>query len=646
MKINAVFGIKLNIALILVAFLSIITQINTQCNAKFGCLARQKFMAYVTVQSRDGKALPLRTTFNYKVVYVFTDRLVFFTSKDSGSAALESEDTSLTIEDIEAKIERVINFAEILLDCGKYHNKLCHGQEYPGLDKLPSFDVVKKEIQSNADVLCITIPFFENGYQKLHEKIAYICGTAAKDLYNIISFKNFLSRKIEFYQLRMSADRYNAFHGLLKKKGKFITFIEGKPTPVIANFYDNNLEIVKNDQSKEFLQNYSLYQQRGVKQGAFMVNEALKKSRIPANWNDGMSPSPNPECCIYFSGDMENLVLCLAGSDDSTVEVAGDVCKNKLKPFYGETQNSQRGIKFAESFHELVHNKQKLENCKSGEFGLMKWRAEKTFKYAIKVDCKFVMNYITNDDYKSKYTFCKKNYNDELKLELKLMSMDNDSIYDGINTCVYQSTSFSKVMRDDYFDELMKKNKMYKDMGSFMEVESEVSEVEHLQDKYMMSSFMELESESKEVDEFDDDEGDAKENHTPKKQNKKPKHAEDSEINFAEIQSASTRKEGKKKKRDMNDYIYSKPKENMDSAELQKVQIFRATKMSDLQKKHTWTTSPREAIKEKFNRSAASGGKNNADEFISFLGYLRDASSKASKVIAAKEANELAKQKK
>jgi hypothetical protein len=68
--------------------------------------------------------------------------------------------------------------------------------------------------------------------------------------------------------------------------------------------------------------------------------------------------------------------------------------------------------------------------------------------------------------------------------------------------------------------------------------------------------------------------------------------------------------------------------------------------MSDLQKKHTWTTSPREAIKEKFNRSAASGGKNNADEFISFLGYLRDASSKASKVIAAKEANELAKQKK
>jgi hypothetical protein len=138
--------------LAIIVIISMFNNIMSECNIKFGCLARQKFMTYVTVQGKSGEALPSRTIMNYKNIYVFTDRIVFYTSADAGSAVLDPEDNNAPIDKIEAKVERVIQYGDILLDCGKFHNKLCHGQEYPGIDKLESFKVVKKTIPTNADV--------------------------------------------------------------------------------------------------------------------------------------------------------------------------------------------------------------------------------------------------------------------------------------------------------------------------------------------------------------------------------------------------------------------------------------------------------------------------------------------------------------
>jgi len=76
------------------------------------------------------------------------------------------------------------------------------------------------------------------------------------------------------------------------------------------------------------------------------------------------------------------------------------------------------------------------------------------------------------------------------------------------------------------------------------------------------------------------------------------------------------------------------------------MQIYRNTKMKELQKTHTWSPSPRESISEKFNKNSASLGKKNTDEFVAFLGYLRDASFRASKVIALNEAKKLKQQSK
>ena len=56
--------------------------------------------------------------------------------------------------------------------------------------------------------------------------------------------------------------------------------------------------------------------------------------------------------------------------------------------------------------------------------------------------------------------------------------------------------------------------------------------------------------------------------------------------------------------------------------------------MKELQKSHTWAPAYTETINEKFNKNSAAFGKPNTDEFVTFLGFLRDASFKASKVIA------------
>ena len=77
------------------------------------------------------------------------------------------------------------------------------------------------------------------------------------------------------------------------------------------------------------------------------------------------------------------------------------------------------------------------------------------------------------------------------------------------------------------------------------------------------------------------------------------------------------------------DIAYNQPKKYSND-DLNRVNIYRQNQMNDLQKNHQWTPSLREGISEKFNKDIASQGKKNADSFVSFLGYLRDASHKAS----------------
>ena len=161
-------------------------------------------------------------------------------------------------------------------------------------------------------------------------------------------------------------------------------------------------------------------------------------------------------------------------------------------------------------------------------------------------------------------------------------------------------------------------------------------------------SFLELSSQ--ETDDYDDDDEEIsinkktilnKVSEKTKSFMKKSEPEEDqSEMNLLEKNLESKSMDDKKV---IKDLVYNKPNDNRSNLELQRAQIFRNTQMADLQSTHTYKQASRENINEAYNKGSASLGKQNADEFVSFLGYLRDASSRASQLIAKKQEQKLAK---
>ncbi len=160
-------------------------------------------------------------------------------------------------------------------------------------------------------------------------------------------------------------------------------------------------------------------------------------------------------------------------------------------------------------------------------------------------------------------------------------------------------------------------------------------------------SFIELSSQ--ETDDYvdDDEEIASKKKSNLKKESEKSKsfvqkphiEEENNEMSLLE-KNMESEMDNKKSIRDL---VYNKPNENRNDLEMQRAQIFRNTQMANLQTSHTFRQASRENINEAYNKGSASLGKQNADEFVSFLGYLRDSSSRASQLIAKKQEQKLAK---
>lgn len=175
------------------------------------------------------------------------------------------------------------------------------------------------------------------------------------------------------------------------------------------------------------------------------------------------------------------------------------------------------------------------------------------------------------------------------------------------------------------------------------------------------SSFLEMESRSiEEKDDYDDD--DFKVEESKDLQNEKSKstkknirkdleNSEDaSELNLLEKNLSRKNSENldiskgllSKKRKSNKDFVYNRPRPDKTKDDKEKTSIFRNRQMTKLQNRKTFQQANRENISEKYSLGKASLGNDNVDEFVSFLGYLRDASFKASQLIAKKEEEKLA----
>ncbi len=299
--------------------------------------------------------------------------------------------------------------------------------------------------------MCLLIPFFEKEYEKIKDNIAYVCGSDAKDLYEIISFKNFLSRQIEFYQLNLTSDRDNGLNKVISKSIKVILKTkDGKTKSAIANISNKGIDFNSVEASRELIQYYSFNEFKKNSFNPFIVREGISKKIIPQNWSQGFDPAILPDCCIYLNGEQTKTYFCLANKE-GVIETAAEVCKNRINNLLKDLRIITKRILFSESFHEIKNNKQKANNCKSNEFSLFIYRAEKTVQYAVETDCKLVINYINTDDYNKKFDWCKNNIVDELKLELKLMSLKDGGVYEAINNCVYLHPNNKDITSEYHF---------------------------------------------------------------------------------------------------------------------------------------------------------------------------------------------------
>lgn len=176
------------------------------------------------------------------------------------------------------------------------------------------------------------------------------------------------------------------------------------------------------------------------------------------------------------------------------------------------------------------------------------------------------------------------------------------------------------------------------------------------------ASFLETHFEEKEINDYDDDDEviEAKKayksnqkitkNYQPKnrlKQNFELEAEENSEeLNLLEknMSKAKAKNQVRKSSIRLMKKDAAKPKVAAPpKISEEKTAIFRNMQMVKLQNHHTFSHANRENIDEKYQHGTASKGNEKADEFVSFLGYLRDASFKASQLISKKEEQQLSK---
>jgi hypothetical protein len=443
MKINLMSRKNFNKILFYFFCLTIfISSVNSQCSpATNGCEIRSKFKVYVTAVDKNGASVSVIDKPEFKIIYVFTDRIVFYKTKDQ-SPILTFDDTPEPPSQLEENIERVVYFGEVILECGGSKNKLCHVEQTPNYEKTSSFKDIK-ELFVNAQVQCLILPFFESAYKDRDQKIAYICEENITNISALIKFNSYISRKIERFQFLLSMDRYNTFHGILRLTENFMTVYNNQMIPVIGKIYNRKMVFLKNDKTQDFLFSYPFAQQSTQRSGAYIVKDIQGTPDLPNNWWDGFAEEPSPDnCCIYFKGDTENMVLCLADQTGTKVESSPMICADKVKIIYKEIDIPISNIKLYEAYYELLVNPLKRRKCESDEYVFLKKRLEDSADYCIEQDCRTIMQY-SKDTKENNILSCEKYYTAEFELEINQITLSNFEVLKGVRTCVVDKFSLN-----------------------------------------------------------------------------------------------------------------------------------------------------------------------------------------------------------
>jgi len=284
--------------LILTFFLSMLTTIYSfDCDQTLGCLLKKKFYGYISATDQRGEAHKMESNINYKNVYVFRDKIVFYKASLPQENVSEPEVPNLNPKMNESYIERLIPFRHVLLECGKFQTRICQASQQALIDQSKEFQIIKSRI-ANANDKCVTFSFIDSAFTKTEEKIAILCSTDPRQVKELLSFKNYFSRIVSRYHLEEANTRYDASAGIEIAQGRYISYIKNRPIPVIVSMRSNAILLVTDDKKREFLKRIDYLSLRNS--GVFSLRRATDLKKLKDGWSDSFSTTPPLDCCIVM----------------------------------------------------------------------------------------------------------------------------------------------------------------------------------------------------------------------------------------------------------------------------------------------------------------------------------------------------------
>jgi hypothetical protein len=239
----------------------------------------------------------MESNVNFKNVFVFNDKIVFYKAKLPQENLAEQEISNLNSQMNESYIERLIPFRHLILECGKFQTRICHAKDLPDITKSEEYKVIKSKIQ-NSDDKCVAFTFYEYAFNDVAQKIAVLCITDSRQVKELLSFKNFLSRTVANYHLLEAITRYDSSTGIELANGHFISYVKNRPIKVFASLRSKGIFLTTDDSKQEFVKNIKYIGLRNT--GAYSIKKAVELHKLRDGYADKLSIPPPHDCCVVM----------------------------------------------------------------------------------------------------------------------------------------------------------------------------------------------------------------------------------------------------------------------------------------------------------------------------------------------------------
>jgi hypothetical protein len=419
------FNIK-NLLIILVICCSISIYFSQTCKDDMGCSHKDKFVSWAPPVDINGKTQQNFKDLNFHKVYVLHNGLSIVDSGNPNKGLMEQDPENPNYGLNASVMVRKIYWGQIRLECGKYKNKLCMAGDYPDQSKI---NEAKTQLEAKGYLRilshCIVIPFFDDiYYEKEEEKLTLFClPNTAKDIFDILKYKEYLSRKIENKQIVEVGINETQFNSINNPIRKFITF-DKENRRVGVNLQVKFNYLVLWHEKFTFIKKYSLLEQE--EDGfALRVDHALEKhGSIPAvkDWSNGLPEKPSPSCCLFLKGKFNDVLACVANEEDQNEleMVQQSRCVQVINEVQLEIHDFVYKAKLENAFDEIA-NTIGTTTCEDAPWNVMINRYKAEAETAIK-NCEKMFLYAENTSNITKTSKCMASYDKLMEEEKKFLT--------------------------------------------------------------------------------------------------------------------------------------------------------------------------------------------------------------------------------